>query len=401
MPNWCRDKLTITGPEADRAAFLTRAGDTLDFNVWKPYPEDYRKLDEATREWENLNLDKDTHEPLNGAKWEERPKDGFNQGGYEWCIENWNSKWNASPLDGIEAPTFCANNDRIICTFETPFSPPLAIINLMSQEFPALTFALEYSVEGMWDAGRWEFADGIGFLREHEVGWFRTAKDDEPIHHYVSRFNIDDAKVQELISARILFRPETARCSDEFAFRCAPAELGVLYGHPSSWTLRYTLDEDIYLESCYSRAGRAAVFGGWVNEGGALLCNCSITLSRNEIDWLRATVIPYNERELDLLSECPDHEARLVAYRSQERQTRQSIFEQYGAQHSYPTTRKELSILLTCLDLPGERRKEIEAAMLDPRWKSVWPQWRMITEVPAQPSTESVDHDFMAELGSL
>jgi hypothetical protein len=388
MPNWCSDKLTITGPEADRTAFLARAGDTLDFNLWSPYPEEFRKLDEAAREWDKANRDKDGH-MLNGVKIEDRPKDGFNQGGYEWRLNNWHSKWNASTFDAaFKAPHFIVGNECITCDFETPFTPPFAIVQLMSLMFPDITLVLEYSVEMMWDAGKWELANGNGFLREHQVGWFRTAKDDEPIHHYVSGFDVEDAKIKELIAAKILFRPETARHRNEFAFRCAPSELGVEYGQPNSWTLNYTLDEEIYLDSCYNRAGQAAVWGGHVLEGGAILCNCPLKLTEQEIDWLRASRVSGEDDDSN-------------KYRNRQRTLRQEMFANFGAQYGYPTNRQELTLLLTCPDLTGERRKEIEEAMLKPRWKVAWPQWREMMVVPPQPLNESVDDDFMAELERL
>jgi hypothetical protein len=384
MSNWCRNRLTITGPEADRAAFLERAGEILDFDSWKPYPEHFRKLDEAACEWDRINVEADTRKLRDGVTWQDRPMDGFNHGGNEWCIENWNSKWN--PANSHVAPHFVANDECITCGFETPFMPPVAIVCLMSEKFPALTFVLKYSVEMMWDAGEWVVANGDESLREHEVGWFRTAKGHEPVHHYVSAFDVEDAKVKEMIAAKILFQPETATCPGEYAYRCNPAELGLT----TYWTLAYTLDEDSYLQSCFDRGASAALWDSkrrgvpGANTAGAILCNCPIRLTEQEIEWLQGTTMPYNDEERKTLAEYPEFASSFIANRTRERQFRHHLYSRHGAQHNFPTTRKELELLLTYPDLNEARRKEIEEAMRSPKWKTDWPQWRDL--MPSPPS---------------
>src|SRR5262249_40688206 len=72
--------------------FLKRAEGSngcLDFNAFLPYPERFLALDKAAEEWE----ERKRNDP--DLDYRDRPKDGFNQGGYEWCIANWCTKWNA------------------------------------------------------------------------------------------------------------------------------------------------------------------------------------------------------------------------------------------------------------------------------------------------------------------
>src|SRR5262245_20469590 len=89
MPNWCECDFYISGPKEAVERFLeTVKGEdsVFDFNQLIPYPEDFRKLDGSFDEW---------MEKLPGERDGLPPADGYNQGGYEWCVANWGTKWNA------------------------------------------------------------------------------------------------------------------------------------------------------------------------------------------------------------------------------------------------------------------------------------------------------------------
>ena len=71
-------------------------------------------------------------------------KDGFNDGGYEWCVLNWGTKW------GICHPTMLEHDTRELkYGFECAWSPSLPIIEKMSELFPNLKFKLKYWEMGM------------------------------------------------------------------------------------------------------------------------------------------------------------------------------------------------------------------------------------------------------------
>ena len=101
MPNWCENKLVIAGPENDIVAMLEafRGQDSadeetclFDFNKIVPYPKHLAELDERAleqrRELERLPKAQQA-EYIAKHGW---PKDGYSQGGYEWCIKNWGTK---------------------------------------------------------------------------------------------------------------------------------------------------------------------------------------------------------------------------------------------------------------------------------------------------------------------
>ena len=82
MPNWCGCELLVTGSKKDLDEFAKKAATKkcpLDFNIFIPYPENWRKLDKAAEKARK--------------KGEYNVRDGYNNGGYQWCIANWGTKW--------------------------------------------------------------------------------------------------------------------------------------------------------------------------------------------------------------------------------------------------------------------------------------------------------------------
>ena len=85
MPNHCDADMTITGPADVLGEFLAKYvtecdGTVLSLDAIRPYPAKYRGLDRIAREYEEQHPE---------HPWQGRPKDGFNSGGYEWCLKNW------------------------------------------------------------------------------------------------------------------------------------------------------------------------------------------------------------------------------------------------------------------------------------------------------------------------
>lgn len=322
MPNYCRCTLTIIGPREDRDAFLVRAGERLDFNVWRPMPDDI-----------------------------DREK------AIEWREKYWGTKQNAIiPYGMDQCPRFQLDDDCIKCEFNTERTHPTPIIKSISDMFDHLNIRLDYDEDELWNAGVLEYTKGQCIEREHRVGWFRFAQDGEPVHHRVSSFDPSDPNVRKLIDSGTLFHTDTAPESPWYAFRCRPAELGVSHGLPNDETINYTLDEDIYLSFCLDRAVEIGVAGD-LDKGGFGKCACPIDLTEQEAIWL---------------SEQPPAEGQ--------HGIRRIISALSGlataAQWRPITTRIELAQLLECPALSDGRREEILLAMHHPRWTHSWPRLR-------------------------
>ena len=140
MPNWCSNDLTITGPKVSIQGLMTLVklvDGEFDFNGAIPYPS----------EW--ALADAESASARDKGDW--TVKDGFNNGGYDWCIEKWGTKWNASdvgwqdPVD-LQRPK---GHQRLEVTFETAWAPPEPVIKALGEKFPDLKFKLRYYEGGM------------------------------------------------------------------------------------------------------------------------------------------------------------------------------------------------------------------------------------------------------------
>lgn len=77
---------------------------------------------------------------------------------YEWCIDNWGTKWNACETTILE------NGFE----FNTAWSTPIPIIEALSSKFPELTFRIEWADENLgYNCGTIECANGEIALEEY------------------------------------------------------------------------------------------------------------------------------------------------------------------------------------------------------------------------------------------
>lgn len=149
MPNWCECDLKVQGTKKNVEEFLRLVkSDESDFDFDRliPYPENFKELDRIAAEWDKVHL-----LPRSEELWKTRPKDGYNQGGYEWCIKNWGTKWNAEDvqIEEIISWYWSALPDgtplvSVEIHFSTAWSPPLPVIERASELFEELCFELRH-----------------------------------------------------------------------------------------------------------------------------------------------------------------------------------------------------------------------------------------------------------------
>ena len=138
--------MDVEGPADRVTAFLEFAKGAedgeetpFDFNKFIPYPEEWERLD---RERDAFFARFDSLPP------EERetaavPPDGYNAGGYEWCVDNWGTKWNAHRAELGERSEWAGEVSQVI-HFETAWSPPEPVVKRAAELYPDLTFTLRY-----------------------------------------------------------------------------------------------------------------------------------------------------------------------------------------------------------------------------------------------------------------
>lgn len=84
-------------------------------------------------------------------------KDGYNRGGYDWCVEHWGTKWG---LYEVELADGDFDNGRLEYTFLSAWAPPVPVIEAMSKQFPSLQFAMDYFEAGAGFMGSCEYENG-------------------------------------------------------------------------------------------------------------------------------------------------------------------------------------------------------------------------------------------------
>lgn len=149
MPNHCENDLYVRGDEKRVAEFLTfigadREDPKFDFDKVIPYPEKFKQMDEEAKAFSFFGAtpglsdeERAAAREAYKAKWGTE-QDGFNFGGYEWCCNNWGTKWNAYEIGVYDHP-------RGTCiTFQTAWSPPEPVIRKLFELFPDLYFDHEY-----------------------------------------------------------------------------------------------------------------------------------------------------------------------------------------------------------------------------------------------------------------
>jgi hypothetical protein len=144
MPNWCHTNMTITGAAEEIARFKQTClpDGTFDFNAIVPMPPEI-----------------DPHE---------RSGNPF-PAWYQWCCDNWGTKWNAcdSVISRDEPDCLC-------CDFATAWCPPEPIFIKIGELFPTLKIKLngssvesDFAFEGGIENGKVE-------LREVPLIWTMT-----------------------------------------------------------------------------------------------------------------------------------------------------------------------------------------------------------------------------------
>lgn len=151
MPNWCVNRLAVSGPTAKVKSFVEAVTDEhggLDFQKLVPMPEAV------------LNS--------KGDKW------------YDWALANWGTKWNVADESNPVTVEVEASDDKDsvgVWDFATAWSPPVPFVQKASLGFPELLFAIYFDEPGncfsgveFYQAGTkdeensWELEDSLSWL---------------------------------------------------------------------------------------------------------------------------------------------------------------------------------------------------------------------------------------------
>ena len=224
MPNWCSNSLTVSGPAADVAAFIEKAKGPTHRYIG-PFNPDWSKKESAF-DWggftplmmEVLMDNPDTFvggqvetlsfhslypvpkevllAPYDGNRLKEAAQkypEWFNRfpnliAGYDWENSNWGTKW--GPSDTYVSSEYSESEGKatVSYSFESAWSPPLDFFHKIAQDWPTLTFDLDYSEPGMCFAGQTIWENG-GVVFEDEREYEDESEEEE---EYMSEEEEDD-----------------------------------------------------------------------------------------------------------------------------------------------------------------------------------------------------------------
>jgi hypothetical protein len=125
MPNWCSNKLTVLGDRAERDNFTNGFPTPTDDDSPIAFIMNYIPMPDGTENW------------------------------YDWSLEHWGCKWGDCHTQIVED-----DEDSIVLTFYTAWTPPEAAIQTISGMFPELVFTLTYDEPGMCFLGTCVFRNG-------------------------------------------------------------------------------------------------------------------------------------------------------------------------------------------------------------------------------------------------
>lgn len=153
MPNWCTNRLYVEGDSQVIARLLSSiegSDSEFDFNKVIAYPEKYAVLDNESTMYA-----------------------GYNNGGYDWCITNWGTKWNA-----VEVSVGVGEN-WVSILFDTAWSPSLPVTDALATAYPELRFTHDYEEAGNDFSGKiiWENGSMIS-NEEGEYGEYGELSDE-------------------------------------------------------------------------------------------------------------------------------------------------------------------------------------------------------------------------------
>ena len=172
MPNWCENKLDISGNETDiaklREKILVKSevGDSLNFTMelLLPTPKELLEMTSPVT-WRGDENDEDGKLEFEKKVEELKQKYGHTDW-YDWRTHNWGTKW-----DCAESYVLDDEEEFISIEYQTPWGPNTMFIKTIAKMFPELTFTLSFQEPGMGFCGVYEVTNEDDDMCEGDLEW--------------------------------------------------------------------------------------------------------------------------------------------------------------------------------------------------------------------------------------
>lgn len=167
MPNHCTNLLSSEGDKSIIQIiepYLTANKKSIDFNKILPMPEgilktlNYSTIEEITKE--RTPEEREAREKELNELCEQNLKDYGHKNWYDWCVANWDTKWNAYSCYTLEENVWDDIQDFSHIGFQTAWSPPINVIRELSK-LTGQPLRMSYYDEGWMFGGEYIInADG-------------------------------------------------------------------------------------------------------------------------------------------------------------------------------------------------------------------------------------------------
>lgn len=143
MPNWCENRISISGDKDKIDAFKKTAlkGGEFKFNNLIPMPEE---LQNTTSGW--LGEGTPEQKELEKKQVENLKKYGY-KNWYDWANDVWGTKWD------VDADVLAEDDDYIEILFDSAWCPPIGVFNYINKAYPDLNVSWFYHEPGCEIAG--------------------------------------------------------------------------------------------------------------------------------------------------------------------------------------------------------------------------------------------------------
>ena len=166
MPNWCANRVTVSGTKEDvqilKQAVHGVGNNTREFSFDSiiPFPEELRGIgspvtiletEEKVEEYKKEHSDTEwtlTNLPITQKRSDELKTKYGSDNWYDWCNENWTCKW-----DACEISLDIDYEDYLQYNFETPWGPPDNVYHTLKIQHPNVYISWFYDEPGMEFAG--------------------------------------------------------------------------------------------------------------------------------------------------------------------------------------------------------------------------------------------------------
>lgn len=157
MPNHIKNILSISGNAQEVLQFIKGSENEqfIDFNKILPMPEELEGTNSPTRiisdDQYNANKQAGINNGITQKQHDELVQKYGHADWYSWCLKNWGTKWNA--YDQYET------SNGVV--FQTAWSSPFELIQLLSKLFPKHEFVMTYADEDLgYNCGEIKFQGG-------------------------------------------------------------------------------------------------------------------------------------------------------------------------------------------------------------------------------------------------